>query len=154
VDRKEWHMSLFKGLFGKKYPSPIHALVAEEICLVVCEVFATHGIDAKQIEKETKKDTMEWFGIRFRKYGESGSRYGVPELIGNPAGKNPNWPSWIKLIQTAELETIGSELWGMAQDKKPRGGHMMDEENKRKAACEFAGQLLSKLCKVEKGFRS
>jgi hypothetical protein len=142
------------GLFGKKYPSSVHGLTAEEISLVVRAVFAKHGIDAKQVEKETKKDAMAWFGIRPRQYGESGSHYGVPEITGNPAGKNPNWPSWIKLVRTEDLKPVGTELWGEARDRQPLGGHMMDEENERKAACEFAGRLLSKLCEVEAGFRS
>jgi hypothetical protein len=33
--------------------------------------------------------------------------------------RNPNWPSWIRLIRTDDLKAVGTELWGKARDSRP-----------------------------------
>lgn len=142
------------SIFGRRHPPTLDELTAAEIRDVVCEVFVKHGVDASRIAKETKRDQMRWYRIRSRNYGESGSRFGVAELIGSPAAGDPNWPSWIKLIPAGDLERTGIDLWSLARDRQPPYGYEMEEENRRAAACQFAGQLLSRLCEAEAKSRS
>lgn len=112
------------------------------------------GIPKKQIEKETKDDLMEWFVINPWNAYEGGSYYGIPEITGHPEKNDSIWPTWLRHSPTSDLRDVGLELWGMARDRAPLGGHMMDEENKRRAVCEFAGNLLSKLFEAEEQART
>jgi hypothetical protein len=147
-------MKIFRRLFSKKEPPSKHTLVANELRFLVCDVLVRRGIVTKErIVRETDCDSMEWFRIRPREYGESGSHYGIPEIIGHPGEDNPLWPSWLKLIPTSQLKDVWLELSNLAQERCPLGGHLMDEENLRRAVCEFADTLFFRLYEAEKQAR-
>ena len=148
-------MGIFRKIFSRKdhpekEPPSIQTLVANEICTLILNVFASLGIVTNG---EVYLDNMEWFRIRERRSGEDGSHYGVPEIISQPDKIAPMWPPWLKLIPTSQLADVRLEAHRLARDRSPLGGHLMHEENLRKAVCEFAGHLIYSLCEVEEQAR-
>jgi hypothetical protein len=138
---------LFKRLFDK---SP-HALVAREFCEVVSlslkELDVANG---RAAIRALNRDDMTWFLIRSRQYGESGSHYGVAELTDDASSCRPKW---LGLISTPDLQKVWLRASDLFEKRRPSGGHMMDEENRRRAYSEFADQLLFKLYTLEEEAR-
>jgi hypothetical protein len=153
-------VNIFRRFFGKQEPQrhevtpSIHTSVANEIRFLIGSVTGRGNIEwSEGIVINANRDPMEWFRIRPRGYGESGSRYDIPEITGHPTEADPMWPKWIKWIPTSQLDDVRLELSKLARDRCPYGGHLMEEENRRRAVCEFAGHLLFKLFEAEKQAR-
>jgi hypothetical protein len=105
----------------------------------------------ERIVKETKY-AMVWFKIRSRQYGESGSRFGIPEITSNPTD-HQIWPAWIKLIPTPQLDDVRREMSKLATDRRPLAGHGNEVGLRRQAVCEFADHLIFELFEAEKQAR-
>jgi hypothetical protein len=153
-------MNLFRRLLGEQDPQrqeaapSMHDLVVKEIRFLIDSVVGKSNVkDREVIVFAANQDAMQWFRIRPRAYGASGSAYGVAEITGQPTEAGVTWPMWVKWIPIGQLDPMGVDLWRLAQDRRPLGGHQMHEENRRRAVCEFAGYVLSTLFKAEKKAR-
>lgn len=138
-----------KGSQADTETPSMHTLVTNEIRFMLEVVLLKRCVATKEdIVKETKH-SMSWFKIRPRQYGESGSNFGVPEIVSSPA-ENHIWPTWLKLIPTSELQDIGRDISTLIKERRPLGGHLMEDENRRRAVCEFADHLLWRLLSAER----
>jgi len=147
---------LFKllGVKEEQEPLSMHDLVANEIRILVRHVLVKRQLTTMDsIYRLTDDNAMNWFRIRERNYGESGSHYGIAELLSQPGQSNPAWPAWLKLIPTDNLKDIWLELSNLLKERQPLGGHQLHEENRLKAANEFADQLIFRLYEMEKASR-
>lgn len=139
-------MGIFDKIFGKKEKElSLYGLIAKEIRLKVTSVFLKRGIAT---EKEMNKVNygVGWFEVRPHRYGESGSHYGTAEIIEEP-GSN-FWPQWQNLIPTSEIKDVQSDIYHLKSDC-PFGGHMMEEENRHRFACESAIKLIDSVLRIE-----
>jgi len=127
-------------------PPSIHTMVVKEICFLIGSLVKKYNIrNGESITFAVNQDAMEWFRIRPRRYGESGGHYGIPEIIGHPI--------WISLIPTSRLKDVRLEVWNLAKERMPLGGHLMTEENRRRDVCGFAANLIGTLCDEEEKAR-
>ncbi len=141
-----------KALFHKsaRTGDSMHTLVGDEIQFLLDAALGQCNVAArKNISAAVNNDPMNWFIVRDRRYGESGSHYGVTEIVAKPGGSDPLWPAWVALIPTAQLSDVGLAASKFSKARAPLGGHMLDEENRRKAVCEFADHILWRLLSTE-----
>jgi hypothetical protein len=142
------------GVKEESEPPSMHILVANELRTLISNVLVKRGIVTSDTIFELTDDSkMRWYRIRDRNYGESGSHYGIAEIICQPRNNDPNWPAWLKLIPTDKLEDVWLDMSKLADQRRPLGGHGLHDENRLKAANEFADQLLFKLIEMEKQTR-
>jgi hypothetical protein len=146
-----------KALFHKSVRAgdSMHTLIGNEIQFLLDAALGQCTVAArKSIVTAVGNDPMNWFIVRDRRYGESGGHYGVTEIVAKPGGSDPQWPAWVALIPTAQLRDVGLAASQLSKERRPFGGHMMDEENRRRAVCEFADQILWRLLFTETEVRS
>lgn len=155
-------MNIIRRFFGKTSGSEkssrpgnsMHTLVANEVEFLITSTLTRIDVAMKEtIVGQVHRDPMEWFRVRDRGYGESGSHYGIAELVANPQGGEPTWPTWVTLIPETQLDAVRFAVSGLAKKRSPLGGHNMHEENLRKAICDFAGHVLWNLLDAEKKAR-
>ena len=152
-------MNIFKKLFTKKETGiklektyTMHGTVVNEIRFLAYSVLINHYPDSREkIVHELNQDPMDWFTIRDRRYGESGSDYGIPELKGQPG--DAGWPTWPQIIPTSELISINREMDSLSEERRPLGGHNMHDENRQIKASEFACSMLYRMFEAEKQAR-
>ncbi len=152
-------MNILKNLFTKKETSiklekthTTHAMVVNEIRFLAYSVLNNHYPESREkIVNELNQDPMDWFTIRGRQYGESGSRYGIAELQAKPG--DPGWPTWPQIIPVSDRFNVAREMDTLSEERRPLGGHNMDDENQQIAASEFACHILYRMFEAEKQAR-
>jgi hypothetical protein len=128
-----------------------HRLVASELRAVISLAVKRQAVaGGEKITRALKHDAMSWFRIRPREYGESGNHYGIAELT---TDASVHRPKWLGLVPTSDLDKVWRQASELLDERRPLGGHMMDEENRCRAASEFADQLLFRLYEAEKQAR-
>ena len=149
-------MNIFRRFFRKsaRTGSSMHTLVGNEIQFLIDASMRQCNITTRErIVTEVNSDPMKWFEVRSRQYGESGSHYGIAEIVAEPGGSTPMWPTWVTLIPSSQLSEVQFAASELSEERCPLGGHNMDEENRRKAVCEFADHILWTLLQTEEEIR-
>jgi hypothetical protein len=152
------HDNMLRRLFGRATRSGnmvrrgdrMHTLVANQIQNLVDSALTQVGVvESAKIVTLIKHDSMEWFELTPRRYGESGSAYGHANVVAKPGGEDPTWPTWVKQIPVAQLSEVGLVVSRLSREQRPLGGFNMDEENLRRAVYEFADHITWNLLQSE-----
>jgi hypothetical protein len=149
-------MNIIRKLMNKptRTGDYMHTEVANEVEFLIVSALTQCDVAGREkIAAEVKRDPMTWFRTRPHQYGESGSHYGHAELVATPGGSDPAWPTWVTLIPTAQIREMWLAAGDLSKKRRPLGGHNMDEENRRRAVCEFADHVVWRLLDDEEKAR-